>query len=420
MNLYKIVLGFGLQVILLPVWGQERLVLTTSQADSMFLANNLELLAQQYKTDMNKAATIQASLFNNPSFSSEWNLYNPQKKKYFDWGNNGQQILAVEQVIHLAGQRNKRIQLARENETYGMYEFYDLLRTLKYELRVNLQTCYFNKLTINKFDEQLNLLDTIIQALSYQSKKGNIPPKEVLRLQAVYYQLNTDRRELMLDLLEARKNLQTLLHTNATIDIVLSKTELKKYQLPVISKDSILQLSLKNRPDLQMMNSQLKQQQLNYELQRKLAYPDMHIGAVYDQAGSYVNKYSGITLGFDLPVWNRNQGNIKMAKAGVGYAETLRKQKETELQAEVSSTWQKLNEVEREYQKVETGFSEKFDEINDGFILNFHKRNISMLEFVDFFESYNQSILQLNKLTEKRLNMYEELNYTVGQELFHE
>lgn len=41
-----------------------------------------------------------------------------------------------------------------------------------------------------------------------------------------------------------------------------------------------------------------------------------------------------------------------------------------------------------------------------------------MIEFTDFFEAYNNSVQQLNKLNEKRIQTYEELNYVIGEELF--
>ncbi len=397
---------------------QDTLKLNMVETDSLFLTKNLDLLAQKYKMDMNRANTIQARLFDNPTLNTEWNLYNPNKKKFIDAGPAGEKIIALEQIIHLAGQRNKRVQIAKENEIYGEFEFYDLLRTLKFELRNNFQTYYFNQLTIKKYDEQLNLLDTIIQALSFQSNKGNIPLKEVLRLKAVYFQLNTDRTELFADLMEAQKNLKTLLQTNAYLDLKFSPNEQEKYKLLGLKVDSLLQKGIQNRPDLKMAQSMVKQSELNYALQKRLAIPDMRIGGIYDQAGSYISQYSGITIGLDLPVWNRNQGNIKMAKANQDYMSTRYKNKNNEVGNEVLSTYLKLVQIDLEYKKVDTDFGEKFDEINDGFVTNFHKRNISMLEFVDFFESYNASIMQINKLTEKRIKAYEELNYVIGEELF--
>jgi cobalt-zinc-cadmium efflux system outer membrane protein len=75
--------------------------------------------------------------------------------------------------------------------------------------------------------------------------------------------------------------------------------------------------------------------------------------------------------------------------------------------------------IEQEYKKVDVDFSNNFELLNEGFISNFQKRNISMIEFTDFVEAYNNSIQQLNKLKEKRIQAYEELNYVIGEELFH-
>lgn len=398
---------------------QDTLRLTMAGADSLFLRNNLSLLAQRYRMDANKAATLQARLFNNPTLTTEWNLYNPVKGKYFDVGAGGENIFAIDQVIQLAGKRNKRIQIAKENEVYGSFEFEDLLRTLKFELRDNFQTCYYNLLTVKKYDEQLMLLDTIIEALSYQSKKGNIPPKEVFRLQALYFQLNSDRSDLMSEYLESRKNLQVLLHTRAELVLSFTASEISRYKITGLLSDSLFSEGLRNRPDLRMATSDLRQNQLNYSLQRRSVVPDLHIGGLYDQAGSYINQYTGVTLGFDLPIWDRNQGNIRMALAERNRSEVLLKQKEQAVVNEIAATYGRLREFEKEYRKISPDFPDQIDQMNDGFISNFHRRNISLLEFVDFFESYNASILQLNKLTEKRIKAYEELNYMVGRELFN-
>ncbi len=398
--------------------GQDTLTLNCRQSDSLFLKNNLLLIAQEYKIDGSQGLIKQAKLWDNPTLNTEWNLYNPGKSKYFDIGKNGQKIIALEQLITIAGKRNKRVALARANQQFTEFEFYDLMRTLKFELRNNFQTVYFNSNTIKKFDEQLALIDTVIQALSFQNKKGNIPLKEVLRLKAVYHQLYTDRSELVFELLEAEKNLQTLLQTSSFINPVFSTAELDKYRFGTLHTDTLIRHSLQNRPDLKMAKNTLDQSLLNYSLQKRLVYPDLHLGGIYDQNGSYIPNYSGITIGMDLPAWNRNQGNITYAKAYSKQMESLYLNKSIEVQNEVASSYNKLRDVENQYSRVDSEFTADFDLINNGFITNFRKRNISMLEFVDFFEAYNASILQINKLNQKRIHTYEELNYTIGEELF--
>lgn len=376
------------------------------------------LLAARYKVDGAKALIQQAKLWDNPTLSTEWNFYNPDKKKYLDVGSNGQKIFALEQVVSIAGKRNKRIQLAKANAQFSEFEFYELMRTLKAELHSNYYTIYFHRLTIEKYTKQLGLLGTIIEALQFQNEKGNIPLKEVLRLKAMYYQLNNERTDLVSDILDAQQNMSTLLQITQPFTPKPTPMEFAGYNMNAIDLQQLLNKAVANRPDLKMTENLSRQADLSYGLQKRTAYPDLHIGGIYDQAGSYVNNYSGITLGFDLPLWNRNQGNVKYAKAISQQYKAELKNKNASVNNEVVATYEKLLQVEQEFKKVDTAFETDFDQLNEGFIRNFKKRNISMIEFTDFFEAYNNSVQQLNKLNEKRIQTYEELNYVIGEELF--
>lgn len=400
-------------------YAQDTLRISVKQTDSLFLANNLVLLSQKYKVDADKALIQQAKLWDNPTLNAEFNLYNGIKKQYFDVGKTGQKIFSFDQVITLAGKRNRKIALANAEARYTEFEFYELMRTLKFELRDNYYTIYYNLSTIEKYNEQLAFLSTIIDALQEQSEKGNIPLKEVLRLKAEFYQLNNERTELVNDLLDAQQNLRTLLHTTAFVFPIVETSSLNKYALaPIQNKEKMVSAALTNRPDLKMSESLVQQSEVNLQLQKRLGVPDLHIGGIYDQAGSYINNYTGVTLGIDLPVFNRNQGNIKYAKAIVSAMKADLENKNTQINNEVTAAITRLEQVEAEYSRVDTSFGKTFKMINDGFISNFRKRNISLIEFIDFFEAYNQSILQLNKLNERRIRTYEELNFITGEELF--
>lgn len=398
---------------------QDTLVISLQQTDSIFLSNNLPLLAAKYKLDGARSLEQQARLWDNPTLNTEWNFYNPQKDKFFDVGATGQKIVGIDQVISIAGKRNKKVALAKANSQFTEYEFYELMRTLKSTVHANFYIIYFNTLTIQKYNNQLGMLGNIIDALQQQSEKGNIPLKEVLRLKALYYQLNNERTDLISKWLDAQQELATLLRTNAVIKTQPSQTELAKYALGNLNIKQLLDKATANRPDLKMSENLNEQARLNYILQKRSGVPDIHVGAVYDQAGSYVNNYSAITFGFDLPVWNRNQGNVKYAKAISQQYKTELQNKSIAVNNEVTATYQKLLQIEQEYQKVDIDFGKKFELLNAGYIENFQKRNISMIEFTDFIEAYNNSIQQLNNLNEKRIQTYEELNYVIGEELFH-
>lgn len=398
------------------LFAQDTLRLSLTQADSIFLENNLILLAQTYQIKASEALVLQAKIYNNPHLTTEWSFLN--NNRTFDIGRAGQKAVEIEQVIQLAGKRNKQILLAKQNARYTQQQFMELLRTLKLELRSSFQTIYFNNITINKYNEQLNLLNTIIEALQLQNSKGNIPLKEVLRLKALYYQLNNDRTDLYAELLNAQNKLQILLNINAYVKPIFRESELTKYQLNKVNLNNALTYAIENRSDLKLSEISEQQALTNLQIQKKQAIPDIGIGAKYDQAGSYLPNYTALTFSTDIPVFNRNQGNIAAAKALVRTAQANLEQNKKQVATEVINAYVKLQQVDAEYTKVDSSFSTTFEDLNQGYIINFQKRNISMIEFVDFFEAYNQSILQINKLNEKRIRTYEEFNYVVGQELF--
>ena len=64
---------------------------------------------------MAQAQVLQARLFENPVISLEQNVYNRLNGKYFDFGKEGETVVEVEQVIRLAGQRNKQIKLGKKS-----------------------------------------------------------------------------------------------------------------------------------------------------------------------------------------------------------------------------------------------------------------------------------------------------------------
>lgn len=402
----------------LGIRAQDTLYVSPRGADSLFIARNLSLLAAKYDIDINLTLVKQARIWDNPSFSAELNLYNPTIKRWFDVGTNGQKIFSVEQVVKIAGQRNQSAKWAKENVKISEFEFLDLIRNLKFSLHQNLYSLYFNRQTIGTYNRQLDLLDTIIKAYDIQFKKGNIPLKEALRLKAIYYQLNNDKTNLQNLVFEQENTLRVLLGTNSPVSPVIPGRELLRYNKDNLSRENLVRQAMESRPDLKRTETAYNQSLVNLQLQKRSGVPDLRIGGLYDQQGSYITNYSGITLGIDLPVFDRNQSNIKIAKFQIIQAEYALANDSLRVSAEVSAAWNKLLGTESEFQKIDTDFVAQFDLINKGITENFVRRNISLLEFVDLFEAYNETVAQLNMMQINRILAYEELNYSVGVELF--
>ena len=397
---------------------QDSLQLTLRQADSLFLKNNLFLLAERFRIDASQAQILQAGLYENPTVSLELSAYNNETRRVLDVGRQGEKIISVQQLLYTAGKRNKRIALASEAARLTELELLDLLRGLRFDLRSRFYSIYFQQQTLARFNQQIATLLTTVAAYEKQYEKNNVSLRELLRLKALLFQVNNDRTEIIFQLADDQRALRTLLSVDQPIRPRVADETLPRYRLPTQPDDTLRQMALRNRPDLRASESLTRQAELNYTLQRALATPDLRVGGTYDQAGSYIQNYVGLSVSSDIPVFNRNQGAIRAARGQINYQSHLQRQKAIQISNDVATSLQKVREVERQVQAVERSFTTQFDELNQGVIASFQKGNITLIEFVDLIEAYNDSIRQLNRLKADRIGAYEELNYLVGTELF--
>lgn len=392
---------------------------TLQDCESQFLKKNLFLLASQYNIDASKALTIQARIWDNPTINAELNAYNPERNKYFDIGNQGQKVFGIEQLIYLGGKKRNEVKLAQTNAQLAELEFNDLLRTLKLQLLKSFYTVYYNSKSLENTDRQLAHIENLINSYSVQAQKGNIPLKDVVRLQSLYLNFKNERMEVVNDNIEEQANLQLLLNSTENIVPEVSKEEFNKY-LKTIDFDlkNFEDQAIANRPDYLAKQKEIDANELNVKWQKSLSVPDITVGANYDQRSGAFNREANLTLAIPLPLWNQNKGNIKYAKTILEQSKVVKQNFELQLQTEITSAWNKWDESRKNYSVIKPTVNSDFDAVYNGMLTNFQKRNVSLLEFTDFMESYNQAIVQLNELKKKLAISAEELNSTLNKDLF--
>ncbi len=394
----------------------DTLRITLREAEAMLLQNNTQLIAQKYGIEAAKADAIQAGLFPNPVFGFEGTLHGDGK--WFDMGSEGEKAFGIDQTFAIAGQRGLAQSLAQEQTKMTERQYYDLLRSLRFELRKKYYSIAYGIRSYSTLTNQLIILGSMIAGYEEQLLKNNVALKDLVRLKTLYYQVNNDRTDIWTDIVSNRLDLQALLRTTAIIIPEIATTDVEKYALAGLSPDSLALTAEQNRPDVQIAESIAEQGRINLELQNRLGIPDVTLGIHYDQNGSYVPNYTSLQLSVPLPIFNRNQGASESARWRLKQAEEQLQQQKRTVRSETLAAYEKTRIIEEEYKKIDTNFRKQSEMLNEGMVENYRKGNISLLEFSDFFESYTQSILQINRLSISRLAAYEELNYVAGAELY--
>ena len=199
--------------------------LTLKEAEQRFLERNLSLIAERYNIDVAQAQVLQAKLFENPVISLEQNVYNRLNGKYFDFGKEGEAVVEIEQVIHLAGQRNKQVKLEKINKEIAEYQFEEVMRTLRRELNEKFVQVYFLSKSISIYEKEVNSLQELLAGMKQQQEKGNISLMEMSRLESMLFSLKKEKNERENELLTLRGELNVLLNLPGDTVIKLSLDE---------------------------------------------------------------------------------------------------------------------------------------------------------------------------------------------------
>ncbi|WP_306350282.1 TolC family protein [Flavobacterium sp. '19STA2R22 D10 B1'] len=403
----------------------DTLTYTRAQAETVFLKQNLKLIAEKLNIDQAEAQVIQAKLWPNPNLSvSEINLWKNSTAEQLppisgNFGKTSEISVGLEQLIITAGKRKKMVAMEKVAVEKTKQYFEDFLRNLKIEFRNNLTKLQYTQAEQAVYSKQLASIQKLLNAYNNQLKQGNISKSEYIRLKASELEFLKEISDLQKDNNQVQKELKGLMNLPANSFIKISEEgfvpDLTKIEhLNIVT---LTQEALKNRPDVKA--SVLEQEYSNnlYKYERAQRTPDVTLQASYDRGGNIMRDFVGFGFAMDLPFFSRNQGNIKSAKVSIEKSNIMAEQKNNEAQSEIMQSYQDLLITERLYKSVDSTYESDLDKLLESHLKNFAQRNISMLEYLDFVNAYleNKKIILGSK---KELNEhFEELQFNVGKEL---
>lgn len=406
-------------LLLTGIFAKAQKPLSLDSAQKYLQKNNLFLLAEQYNVTIAQAAVIQARIWDQPFLSGEFNAINPQSNRFFDVGEQGQKGLAIQQLIYLGGKKKNEVAFAKSNVSIAELQFEQLLRNLKHQLAQTFYSLHYDMRKVSTVENQIGKLDTLLTNYDIQVKKGNIPLKEVVRLQSLVLTLKNEKNILVRVILEQQQTIALLTGLNEFITPIIDEQKLtSQYQSIKISKDSLFTMVLANNVEYLTAIKISESQELFLRWQKSLATPDLVAGAAYDQRGGAFQNQVNLTFGIPLPLWNRNKGNIKIAEAQLRQSAISKNYKKLQLQTQLESLWQLWVIQQNQLSSLDNSIVLNLDAVYTGMINNFNKRNISLLEFIDFMESYNETNIQINEIKKSWILASLSLNHFTNKEVF--
>jgi cobalt-zinc-cadmium efflux system outer membrane protein len=400
--------------------------LSTAQAEDLFIRQNLELIAERLEIDIAEAAIIQARVWENPTiFLEDVNLWRTDDFRD-EMGDifpgvspvPGRQFsVGIEQIIITGGKRRRLIAVEEVSRDIATLYFEELVRSLKAELRNVCTEILFLQDYRNVLERQRTSLEALINNYRSQVERGNVSRSELMRLQAELLGVRSEINELQREMNEQQKELSILLNITTPTHIVLTAADVPMVSPNELSFGRLLELAEASRPDLRETRAQTQffERSLRYEQAQRI--PDLALSASYDRAGGVGPNFVGFGISMDLPVFDRNQGNIRAAQIGIQQSKTLVEQKQLEVRSEIIHAMQNFRLAYEFNREITDEFITDLEEMLEAYIRNFANRNIGIVEFLDFFEAWKDNKeTMLEARRDVRLS-FEELRYAIGTDL---
>lgn len=392
---------------------QDTLRLTTAEAESRFLQENLMLLAERLNIPRAEAALLQAKLWPNPEFEID--------EVNFKSGSRRQYALSVEQLILTAGKRKKLMALEQVTIDKSKEYFQEILRNLKFEFRATVLSLQHLQLIKEIYQNELLSVTRLTRAYKNQVEQGNIPRNEYIRLKALQLEILKDINDADQEINVAEKELKTLLNIPYQQYVRISSDSyfLTKNDYGELKLQDLIEQAKRARPDYRIAQLDKRLYNRLFDFEKAQRAPNIRLKAGYDRAGGIYDHFFGIGAAIDLPIFNRNQGNIRQAQIAGQQADIHASIVEKSIENEITLAYQNLRNALAFLQHVEPGYEDALDQMLQAYTRNFLNRNISMLDYLDFLEAY---ISNKKLLLENLKNIHEraeELNYTTGVDLLN-
>lgn len=367
---------------------QDTLKMTVQDAEKQFLQKNLSLIAEKYNIDINKAAIKQAKIWDNPDLSFASNIYDGNKYPFYHAKSNygGQFDVSWTQLFKVAKQRKKLTDLLTDNALIAEQQFNDVMNSLRYTLKTDLYTVVGLLETQKMYKAQLDALQPLVSGMDVQLEKGNISAKENLRIKALVFDLQSNILENNHALTETEVELRELLQLPTSTFILpqLSITDIPTPTVTTASIDSLLEVAKNNRPDYKVALLQSTQQEHNLTYQKALAKPNVSAGLAYGHQGNYASNLVSFQIGLPIPVFDRNQVNIQIAKIGINQQNAQNEVLISKIKSDIDEAILKLTLSYQLYSGQQKDFMVKYDDMLLKMLQSYKNKEIGLLDFTDF------------------------------------
>jgi len=333
--------------------------ITITDAVSIFLQQNLQLVAARFDVDTADAEKLTARLRPNPQVSIDLqtlslNLTGP----FFS---AQQYTYSLSQTFELAGKRRKRIEVANANANVARAEFETTVWQMTNDLKKKFYAVVLAESLLKLAKDNQTTFGQTLGHTNELFKAGEISGLDLTRLEVEKLKFDADVANSERDYEVALRDLRVTLGGDyKAMDIEAVGT--LDYQAYQFSLAELRDKSLAARPDLKAAQLSERAADSSIQLQDAQRIPDLTLGAGVNQVPSDISTYT-FGIGIALPIFDRNQGERVKALIQKKKAQNDQKFLTNQILSDVDKAFAAFEIQKKRVELYRTGVLTKIDEI---------------------------------------------------------
>ncbi|MGB7585467.1 MAG: TolC family protein [Terriglobales bacterium] len=393
---------------------QNTTLITLDQAIDLALAHNHTILATRTLILQSQAQEITANLRPNPTLGADTQFipfFSPQDFSGDNLNETQQFDIGIGYLFERGHKRQRRLQAARDQTAVQRAQVADAERTLAFSVGQQFVSVLLAESTLQFALQDLKSFQQTVDISESQFKAGAISEGDYLKIKLQLLQFQTDVSAARLARVQALVGLRELLGYNAVpanYDVVGDLS----YQPVKGNVEDLQNKALSERPDFRAAELGITAAQSQILLAKANAKVD--VNGTYDFTHVSGENTASLFVNFELPFFNRNQGEIARTGYALTQAQEQQQSASDTVLSDVSNAYEAVRSNDEVVQLYSSGYLKQAQDSRDISEYAYKRGAASLLDFLDAERSYRSVQLAYRQALASYMTAVEQLKEAVG------
>jgi cobalt-zinc-cadmium efflux system outer membrane protein len=394
------IMRWGILVTTLPCFAQVHAssqiqALTIQQAVAEAVTKNLNILAEKYSVPIAEARVITAGLRPNPVLSVEGDHLNllPPRYNAENLAGPAEYSIRTDFVFERGGKRERRVAVAHAAVSTAQLQFLNTLRSVVLDVQSAFVELLQAKADLALAQDTLEAFRQTVQLNTSRVRSGDLAEVELIRTQVAELQFENTVAQARLRVDVGRSKLQVLIGRRKTDALPDATGEFRRQEVAA-SMDALRERAFASRPDYLALQRDFARSQAELRLQLAQGKADYTIGTEYRRQEGLAGRGNSIGIFFssNLPVYNRNQGEIERARQEQSQTEARIRALQATIENEVETAYLQYMTARESLRRIEENMLAKATDVREITDRAYRRGGASFLDFLDAQRAYNDTV----------------------------